>query len=67
MKIKFKAIIVALGIISIISPSIYAVTNIEYNFKPAKAKYKVILDGQSYQIPDSISFGEFDGRFICNW
>ncbi len=58
MKIKFKAIIAALGIISIISPSIYAVTNIEYNFKPAKAKYKVILDGQSYQIPDSISFDE---------
>ena len=58
MKIKFKAIIAALGIISIISPSIYAVTNIEYNFKPAKAKYKVILDGQSYQIPNSISFDE---------
>ena len=56
MKNKLKIFAAAFSIIALAAPNIYAASNISYDFKPAQAEYKVLLDGQSYQIPDEITF-----------
>ena len=56
MKNKLKIFAAAFSIIALAAPNIYAASNISYDFKPAQAEYKVLLDGQSYQIPDEVTF-----------
>ena len=56
MKNKLKIFAAAFSIIALAAPNIYAASNISYDFKLAQAEYKVLLDGQSYQIPDEITF-----------
>ena len=56
MKNKLKVLAAAFLSIAIATPNIYATSNISYDFKPAQAKYKVLLDGQSYQVPDEVTF-----------
>lgn len=56
MKNKLKVLAAAFLSIAIATPNIYAASNISYDFKPAQAKYKVLLDGQSYQVPDEVTF-----------
>ena len=56
MKNKLKVLAAAFLSIAVATPNIYAASNISYDFKPAQAKYKVLLDGQSYQVPDEVTF-----------
>jgi hypothetical protein len=63
MKIKMKAIVAAVGIVaSIACNSTYAISNINYNITKSNNQYKLLLDGQSYTIPDDITYS--DGSVI---
>lgn len=56
MKKKFKITAAALGIMAAMLPNIYAASTITYNFNQDNVKYKILLDGQSYTIPDNIEY-----------
>ena len=56
MKKKFKITATALGIMAAMLPNIYAASTITYNFNQDNVKYKILLDGQSYTIPDNIEY-----------
>lgn len=60
MKNKIKIFAAALGIVAIATPNIYAASNISYNIEHSKEKYKIILDGESYEIPDMVNYSSDD-------
>ena len=60
MKNKLKVLAAALGIVAMATSNIYAASNITYNIDYSKEKYKIILDGESYEIPDTVNYSVDD-------
>ena len=62
MKSKLKKIIAAVGIMTLTSSNIFAATQMIYKFDKTQIKYEILLDGESLQIPDEVTFD--DGKSI---
>lgn len=58
MKRKLKKILAVAGIVAMITPNIYAATEMKYNIEDIVTKYEILLDGESVEIPDTVKFSD---------